>query len=127
MDYALAAAAARGVHLIISLEDYWLSIDRYVEWSPTAGGRTDFYTDWFCRNTYRDHVRTFLNRRNTITGVRYKDDPTAGTSTDSPTCEAAALTRLFRASRNQLFDHRVPGTHNLMSDRVRHVYTTVDP
>ena len=100
MDYALAAAAARGMHLIISLEDYWLSIDRYVEWSPTAGGRTDFYTDWFCRNTYRDHVRTFLNRRNTITGVRYKDDPTAGTYA-RPASEAAALTRLFQVSRDR--------------------------
>lgn len=58
------------------IEDYWLSIDRYIEWSPTAGGRTDFYTDWYCRNTYRDHVRTFLNRRNKITGVVYKNDPT---------------------------------------------------
>jgi hypothetical protein len=72
MDYALAGAAARGMRLIVSLEDYWLSIDRYIEWSPTAGTRTDFYTDWFCRNTYRDHIRVFLNRRNTITGVLYK-------------------------------------------------------
>lgn len=76
MDYALAAAAGRGMRLIVSLEDYWLSIDRYIEWSPTAGGRTDFYTDWDCRNNYRDHVRAFLNRRNTVTGVLYKDDPT---------------------------------------------------
>jgi hypothetical protein len=29
MDYTFAAAAARGVKLIVSFEDYWLSIDRY--------------------------------------------------------------------------------------------------
>jgi hypothetical protein len=32
MDYALAAAKKRGMYLIIALEDYWLSIDRYIEW-----------------------------------------------------------------------------------------------
>jgi hypothetical protein len=32
MDYALAAASSRGMHLIVTLEDYWLSIDRYIEW-----------------------------------------------------------------------------------------------
>ena len=40
MDFALDSAARHGVHLIISLEDYWLSIDRYIDWSPTAAGRT---------------------------------------------------------------------------------------
>ena len=75
MDYALKAAGERGIKLLISLEDYWLSIDRYVEWSPTAGARTDFYTDWHCRRHYRDHVRRFLGRRNTFTGVLYRDDP----------------------------------------------------
>jgi hypothetical protein len=44
----------------------------FVYWSPTAGGRTDFYSDWHCRNTYRDHMRTFFNRKNSITGVMYK-------------------------------------------------------
>jgi mannan endo-1,4-beta-mannosidase len=76
MDFALHEAARRGIKLIVSLEDYWLSIDRYVEWSPSAGARTDFYTDWFCRNAYRAHVSTFLNRVNTFNGVRYRDDPT---------------------------------------------------
>ena len=36
----------------------------------------DFYVDWSCRNMYRDHVRRFVNRVNTINGVRYRDDPT---------------------------------------------------
>ncbi len=75
MDYALKAAGERGIKLLISLEDYWLSVDRYVEWSPTAGARTDFYTNWHCRRHYRDHVRRFFSRRNTFTGVLYRDDP----------------------------------------------------
>lgn len=94
MDYALAAAASRGIKLIVSLEDYWLSIDRYVKWSPTAGGRTDFYTDWYCRNTFRDHVRTFLHRRNTITGVLYKAGGLRGRYN---TAIVSTITRLWSA------------------------------
>ncbi len=44
LDYALVAARKRGIKLILCLEDYWLSVDRYIAWSPTAGAKTDFYT-----------------------------------------------------------------------------------
>jgi len=76
MDYTLHKAAERGIRLIICLEDYWLSVDRYIEWSPTAGSKTDFYTDWHCREQYKAHVRAFVNRVNTITGIPYREDPT---------------------------------------------------
>lgn len=76
LDYVLAEAAKRGIKLIIALEDYWLSVDRYVRWSPTAGGKTDFFTDWNARQMYKDHLRYFVSRRNAFTGVRYADDDT---------------------------------------------------
>ena len=76
LDYALAQARARGLRLIVCLEDYWLSVDRYVPWSPTAGSKTDFYTDWTIRRLYKSHLRTFVSRVNTVTGIRYREDPT---------------------------------------------------
>ena len=44
LDYALVQARLRGIKLVICLEDYWLSVDRYLSWSATAGSKTDFYT-----------------------------------------------------------------------------------
>ena len=104
----------RGIKLIICLEDYWLSVDRYIDWSPTAGAKTDFYSDWTCRQLFKAHLSYFVNRKvrafpsmcgcvrvgalvcwehdnsaltrvrvrvcahrlNSITGVRYREDPT---------------------------------------------------
>jgi mannan endo-1,4-beta-mannosidase len=76
LDYALVAARQRGIKLILCLEDYWLSVDRYIAWSPTAGGKTDFYTDFAVRQMYKAHLRYFTSRVNSISGVAYRDDPT---------------------------------------------------
>ena len=101
LDYALVQARKRGLKLILwcvlrydfapllactnacaihlhpcSLEDYWLSVDRYITWSPTAGGKTDFYTDWAVRQMYKAHLRYFTSRVNSISGVVYRDDQT---------------------------------------------------
>ena len=57
-------------------QDYWLSLDRYVNWSSTAKSTNDFYTDWNCRQMYKDHIEHYVNRRNTYNGRLYKEDPT---------------------------------------------------
>jgi mannan endo-1,4-beta-mannosidase len=76
LDYALVQARKRGIKLILTLEDYWLSAGRYIDWSPTAGAKTDFFTDYGVRSLYRAHLRYFTSRVNTFTGQHYKDDPT---------------------------------------------------
>jgi len=50
----------------------------------------DFYTDPNCRQWYRDHASTVINRVNTITGVAYRDDPTvmAWELANEPRCES---------------------------------------
>jgi len=41
-----------------------LRVTRPIERSPTSDGeRSDFFTDWFCRNAYRNHMRVFFNRK----------------------------------------------------------------
>lgn len=37
---------------------------------------TLFYTDYTVKNHFKDYIKTIVTRRNTVTGVLYKDDPT---------------------------------------------------
>ena len=62
--------------MMLCKQDYWLSLDRYINWSSTAKSTNDFYTDWQCRQMYKDHIEHFVNRRNTYNGRLYKEDPT---------------------------------------------------
>ncbi len=61
---------------VLGAQDYWLSLDRYINWSSTAKSTNDFYTDWSCRQMYKDHIGHYVNRRNTYNGRLYKEDPT---------------------------------------------------
>ena len=60
----------------VLLQDYWLSIDRFVNWSSSAVSKDDFYTDQECRTMYKNHLNTFVHRKNTVNGRIYKEDPT---------------------------------------------------
>ncbi|MCW2143468.1 cellulase family glycosylhydrolase [Actinoplanes cyaneus] len=78
LDVVIARAAHDGLKLVIPFTNNWADfggMDRYVEW---AGGahHDDFYTDARIRGWYRDYIAHVLDRTNTITGVKYKDDPT---------------------------------------------------
>jgi hypothetical protein len=54
------------------MQDYWLSIDRFVNWSSTAVGKNDFYTDWEARMMYKAHLLAFTSRNNSINGKIYR-------------------------------------------------------
>jgi mannan endo-1,4-beta-mannosidase len=78
LDYVVATAKTLGLRLIIALVDNWEiffgGVNQYVLWH----GRTDhgdFYTDPRIRKTYKDWITHLLNRTNTLTGVRYGDEP----------------------------------------------------
>jgi mannan endo-1,4-beta-mannosidase len=47
---------------------------RYCVALSALAGHDDFYADSLIRQWYRNYVRTLLERKNTKTGVRYKDD-----------------------------------------------------
>ncbi len=52
LDYVLHRADQVGLRLILSLVNYWSDyggMDQYIEWSPTATTRDDFYVDPDCR------------------------------------------------------------------------------
>jgi mannan endo-1,4-beta-mannosidase len=81
LDRIIAKAKEKDMYLILtlanSLNDYG-GAKQYVDWSPTAHKKThdEFFTDVNTRKYFKDHIKTILNRKNTITGIIYKDDPT---------------------------------------------------
>lgn len=78
LDYAVYKAGQLGLKLIIPLTNNWSDfggMDQYVRW---AGGsyHDDFYTDPQIRQWYKNWIEYLLNRVNTYTGVKYRNDPT---------------------------------------------------
>jgi uncharacterized protein (TIGR03437 family) len=83
LDQAIAEARARNIRLIVYLTNNFTAyggIRRYVQWrlgvAPTDEQVGMFYTDATIRGWFRNYVSMLLNRTNSVTGVRYKDDPT---------------------------------------------------
>lgn len=79
LDYVLAMASTYDIKVILTLVNNWDDyggMNQYVDWSSTASHHDDFYTDANCRQWYKDHVWTVVNRINTINGRTYRDDST---------------------------------------------------
>ncbi len=90
LDRVLAAAAERGLRVIVVLANRWHNLGgmpEYLRWAgdreapplgedvePTALGR--FYGCSRCDDAYRSHVLRLVERVNRVTGRRYRDDPT---------------------------------------------------
>ncbi|HEY3355334.1 MAG TPA: cellulase family glycosylhydrolase [Polyangia bacterium] len=83
LDRVLAEARRRGLKLIVTLSNNWPDYGglwQYLRWAgydtDEYGVKIHFYTDAKIRAWYRAHLERLLTRRNTVTGVRYRDDPT---------------------------------------------------
>jgi mannan endo-1,4-beta-mannosidase len=78
LDYALAKASELGLKLVVVLTNNWYDfggMDQYLRWF----GRTkhhEFYTAPEVRRAYKDYLAHLVNRRNTVNGKLYRDDPT---------------------------------------------------
>ena len=85
-DYVIAKAGQLGIKLDIALLDFWQwagGSQQVNSWYiPNYNGSGDpqrytfFYTDARTKQFYKDWTSHVLNRVNSVTGVRYKDDPT---------------------------------------------------
>ncbi|MGH9939618.1 MAG: hypothetical protein ACREAM_25535, partial [Blastocatellia bacterium] len=82
LDQAIAEARARNIRLIVYLTNNFTAyggIRRYVQWrlnaAPTDEQVGMFYTDATIREWFKNYVTMLLNRTNSVTGVRYKDEP----------------------------------------------------
>jgi len=95
LDWLISEASKRDIRVMLVLVNNWNDYGGmrwYVQQSPTTDKTyeniTDyddphywefhdqFYTDSNCKQYYKNYISHLLNRKNTITGVYYKDDPT---------------------------------------------------
>jgi mannan endo-1,4-beta-mannosidase len=95
LDYVIAAAQRAGQKLVLPLTNNWADfggIDQYVRWRG-ADHHDDFYTDPVIKGWYREYLAHVLNRTNSITGVKYKDDPTIMTWElgNEPRCKGSGV------------------------------------
>ncbi|MBN1269936.1 MAG: beta-galactosidase, partial [Kiritimatiellae bacterium] len=93
LDRIVAEAGDRGIRLMLGLVDNWAhngGMFQYLKWVEQEHPESvnlgldpegvefhdQYWTNAWCRQWYRDYVSLLLNRTNSITGRRYKDDPT---------------------------------------------------
>ncbi|KAL5538847.1 hypothetical protein UlMin_043742 [Ulmus minor] len=84
LDFVIAEARMHGIRLLLSLVNNLQAYGgktQYVKWAWEEGvglsaSNDSFFFDPSIRGYYKNYVKTILMRKNTITGVRYKDDPT---------------------------------------------------
>ncbi len=95
LDYLLAEMARRDLYAVVFLNNYWEwtgGMSQYMSWvtgeqypSPAdpqfgywglmkTSGR--FYTNEPANALFRDYLKTLVNRKNTVNGRLYKEDPT---------------------------------------------------
>ena len=86
LDKMVASAKKHGIRLIMTLgnfEDQWGGMQWYVDEVLGSGGAAElsggdkhlFYTHPKVRDAYKNYARTIVTRKNTVTGVAYKDEP----------------------------------------------------
>eukprot|EP00850_Spirogloea_muscicola_P000113 SM000001S04515 [mRNA] locus=s1:640917:643908:- [translate_table: standard] len=90
LDYVVQAAGHNGIRLLLPLVNNWDAYGgkkQYMLWSLQAQGHQSpdtsstgfvnaFYRDQRAQVYYQRYVQAILTRRNTYTGLQYKDDPT---------------------------------------------------
>lgn len=75
VDRGLAIAAEEQVRVIIPLVDNWEWFGGHAEWARLAQA-DDFWDDPKARAAFKEFIVWLLNRRNSVTGKLYKEDPT---------------------------------------------------
>ncbi len=77
LDQVLAIAREKGIRVIIPLVDNWKWWGGVAEYARFRDKKpADFWTDEQLIEDFKQTIRYTLNRRNTLTGIPYKDDPT---------------------------------------------------
>ena len=76
LDQAVAEVKERGLRVILTLSDNWAyygGLDRYASW--VGKSHDDFFTDAQLKGFWKSYAARLLSRVNTVTGVRYRDEP----------------------------------------------------
>lgn len=114
LDFVISEAKNHGIKLILSLVNNYKEYGgkkQYVNWARNQGqslsSDDDFFTNSVVQGYYKNHVQTVITRRNTITGVVYKDDPTimAWELMNEPRCESDTSGRTVQAWITEMAAH----------------------
>ncbi|KAH7845155.1 hypothetical protein Vadar_001654 [Vaccinium darrowii] len=106
LDFVIAEARRYGIKLVLSLVNNYESFGgkkQYVNWARNQGqylsSDDDFFRNPVVKGFYKNHVKTVLNRYNTITGTIYKNDPTimAWELMNEPRCTSDPSGRTIQA------------------------------
>ncbi|KAL0332913.1 UNVERIFIED_CONTAM: Mannan endo-1,4-beta-mannosidase 7 [Sesamum calycinum] len=106
LDFVVAEARRHGIKLILSLANNYDSFGgkkQYVNWARSRGqyltSDDDFFRNSVVKGFYKNHIRSVLNRYNTITGIFYKNDPTimAWELMNEPRCTSDPSGRTIQA------------------------------
>ncbi|CAH9114063.1 unnamed protein product [Cuscuta epithymum] len=84
LDHVIAEAKQYGVRLLLCLVNNLQAYggkSQYVKWAWEEGlglssSNDSFFYDPTIRSYFKNYVKTVLTRKNTVTGVEYRDDPT---------------------------------------------------
>nr|DAD20943.1 TPA_asm: hypothetical protein HUJ06_022406 [Nelumbo nucifera] len=84
LDGVIAEARQHGIRLILSLVNNLQAYGgktQYVKWAWEEGvalssSNDSFFFDPSIRSYFKNYVKTILTRRNSLTGIEYRDDPT---------------------------------------------------
>ncbi len=92
LDNVMAQAAQNNLHVQLCLANWWRDtggVTQYLRWAGINDGADNkynfginperamlFYSNEKTRQLYREHLEKLVTRRNTVTGVLYRDDPT---------------------------------------------------
>ena len=92
LDKVIVEAQRNNIHVQLCLTNWWRDtggVTQYLRWAGINDADDDrlpfginperamlFYTNETTRRLYREHLEKLATRRNTITGVFYRDDPT---------------------------------------------------
>ncbi|CAM8909179.1 unnamed protein product [Rhodiola kirilowii] len=84
LDYVIVEARRNGVRLLLSLVNNLQAYGgktQYVKWATEEGiglssSNDSFFFDPSIRNYFKIYLKAVLTRKNTFTGIEYRDDPT---------------------------------------------------
>jgi mannan endo-1,4-beta-mannosidase len=78
LDHIVASAKKNGIRLILGLSNNWADFGGAPQWAAYFGSKekNDFFDKPEIQKAWRDYVAMLMNRTNTETGLKYKEDPT---------------------------------------------------
>ncbi|KAJ9186555.1 hypothetical protein P3X46_002112 [Hevea brasiliensis] len=124
LDFVISEAKRYAIKLVLSLVNNYENFGgkkQYVNWARSEGQSVssddDFFTNSVIKGYYKNHIKTVLTRRNTITGVSYKDEPTimAWELMNEPRCTSDPSGRTIQAWITEMASYlkSIDGNHLL--------------